>query len=177
MDRQGLKILLVPAVFFAGAWILTLCDGAQGAAGARAGNEKLVAEAHSPLLPPPPAWVSTALSADGYVVDGSVNGSVARFAIDTGANGSQIPQAVADELASEGKGPSPTGSTRVTLADGSKREMKTYIVSAMCVAGICAHDLEVTVAPDGLIGTDFIEATGAEIRIADGALTMEGPQP
>ena len=34
----------------------------------------------------------------GYVVDGFVDGSVGRFVIDTGADGSQIPQALASKL-------------------------------------------------------------------------------
>jgi hypothetical protein len=87
------------------------------------------------------------LSDDGsYAVDGTVNGVMGRFIIDTGATGSQIPQAQADKLALK--------------ATGS-------------IADICAHDLEVTVAPEGLIGTDFIAATGAQVSIADGTLTME----
>jgi predicted aspartyl protease len=109
---------------------------------------------------------------NGYVVDGLVDGSVGRFAIDTGTRESQIPHALVSKLAL-----SPAGSTTIVLADGSERKMTTYTASSICIAGMCAHDLEVTVGPDGLIGTDFLEATGAEIRIADGTLTMESRRP
>jgi predicted aspartyl protease len=145
-----------------GAWILAPDSGtAEGEPITDTTAE--MASATSPLDVP--------LSDDGsYAVDGTVDGSVGRFIIDTGASGSQIPQALAAKLALK-----QAGSATVVLADGSKRKMATYIAASICVADICAHDLEVTVAPEGLIGTDFIAATGAQVSIADGTLTMESP--
>src|SRR5262249_43065030 len=57
------------------------------------------------------------LSLHGYVVDGVVNGKPGRFAIDTGASGSQIPQDLADTLNMP-----LLGSITVRLADGTEKK-------------------------------------------------------
>jgi predicted aspartyl protease len=111
------------------------------------------------------------LSSDGYTVDGVVNGKLGRFAIDTGASGSQIPQDLADTLNMP-----QVGSITVTLADGTEKKMPTYIASSVCIVSLCAHDLQVTVGPIGLIGINFLRATGAQVKIADGTLTIRSAQ-
>jgi hypothetical protein len=115
-----------------------------------------------------PAVSTTALYDHGsYVIDGIVIDAPAHFRVDTGATVTIVP---ISSLALAGL--HPVGTMRGILANGSEADMPEYIVPRLCVGPLCASDIRVLGGTMGLLGTDFLDATHAQVKIVGGVMTL-----